>query len=110
MPLPGQSSVVDGYGYGYDDGTTGAEVAHKDAHGLVHVVNVTVSANAYIAGATFEIRDGTGAGNAIWQLTIPALGAAATNMAFSVILDAMFETDIRTIITANAGTATVAYV
>lgn len=106
--MPGQEFIVDGYAYGYDDGSTGAEVAHKAMWGFVRVVNVTVSANAFIAGATLEIRDGTGV--AIWGLTVPALGAAAgPGLAFPVILDCIFGTDIRTFITAAAGTMTVAY-
>ena len=108
--VPGQLSITAGYALGYDDGTTGAEVAHKITWGFVHTVNVVVSANAQIAGVTFEIRDGTGAGNAVWQMVIPAIGAAGNPMAFSVELDAVFGTDIRTIITAAAmGTMTVSY-
>jgi len=108
MPgMPGQEFIVDGYAYGFDVGTTGAEVVHKATWGFVHVVNVTVSANAYIAGATLAIRDGTGVN--LWLMTIPALAAAATALAFPVVLNCVFETDIRTFITANAGTMTVAY-
>lgn len=110
MALPGQDSVSDGYQAGYDDGTTGAEVAHKATNGFVYAVNVTVNGNAYVAGAVLEIRDGTGAGNALWQLTIPALGAANVSLAFPVMLNKRFETDIRTIITAGAGTMTVSFV
>ena len=108
--LPGQDSIVSGYQLGYDDGTGGVEVAHKTTWGYVAVVNVTISANAYIAGATLAIRDGTGAGNTVWSTTVPALGAAADqNVGFPVVLDAVFETDIRTFLTANAGTMTVSF-
>jgi hypothetical protein len=108
--LPGQESFVSGYDHGYDDGTTGAEVVHKATHGFVHVVNVAIDGTAYVAGAVLEIRDGTGAANAVWQLTIPALGAADVSLAFPVLLDARFETDIRTILTAGAGTMSVSFV
>jgi hypothetical protein len=106
--LPGQDSIVAGYAHGYDDGTTGAEVVHKTTYGFVHTVNVVVSATAQVAGCTFEIRDGTGV--AIWQQIIPAIGAAGSPMAFCVLLDCAFGTDIRTIVTAPAmGTMTVSY-
>ena len=109
MSLPGQESLSDGYALGFDDGTTGAEVVHKATWGFVGVVNVTVSANAQIAGATLEIRNGTG--NAVWSMIIPIVAAGAGGaLAFPVILNAMFGTDIRTIITVAAGTMTVSYV
>ena len=110
MPLPGQEALTDGYAIGLDDGTTGVEVIHKATWGFVAVVNVTVSANAAIAGATLEIRNGTGAGNDVWIITIPALAIAGNELAFPVILNARFGTDIRTIITAAAGTMSVCYV
>jgi len=110
MALPGQDSLTDGYAMGLDDGTTGAEVVHKATWGFVAVVNVTVNANALVAGATLEIRNGTGAGNDVWIMNIPALAAAGGQVAFPVILNAIFATDIRTIITAGAGTMSVSYV
>jgi hypothetical protein len=107
--MPGQTGIGDGYQTGYDDGTTGAEVAHKEAWGFVHVVNVTVDGGAYNGGATFEIRDGSGAANAVWSLNIPDLTADDVGMCFPVILDCIFETGIYTYITAGDGTMTVAF-
>ena len=105
MPI-GSERIGEGLLLGYDNGTTGAEVVHKATSGFVYAVNVTVSGSAYTAAATLSIRDGTG--NVVWQLDIPA-NAAVDSMAFSVNLAALFVTDIRTLITANAGAMTVAY-
>ena len=70
-------------------------------------MNATVDGAAHVAGAVLSIRDGTG--NVVWQLDVSLIGAVSVSRCTSVILDALFLTDIRTLITAGAGHMTVAY-
>lgn len=108
--LPGTQGISDGYTPSLDDGTTGAEVVHKATQGFVAWVNVTVRATAYVAGAVLEIRDGTGAANAKWRMTIPNLGVNNQQLAFDVPLSARFKNDIRTYCSvANQVTFTVVF-
>ncbi len=108
MPI-GSERIAEGLERSYDDGTSGVEVVHKASTGFAYVVNVTVYGGAYLKGAVFEIRDGTGAGNTVWRLDISADLFEIASFAFPVNLAALFNTDIRTLITPGAGRMTVAY-
>lgn len=107
MPI-GSQRVGEGLLLGYDDGSTGAEVVHKARTGFVHSVNVSVNGDAFQVGSVFSLRDGTG--NVVWQQTVNAAGVQLPSFAFEVVLDALFVTDIRTLILpAGDGHMTVAY-
>ncbi len=104
----GSERIGEGLHLGYDDGSTGAEVVHKATTGYVWAVNVTVDGDVYQTGGAFSIRDGTG--NVVWQLDVPNVQVQVTSFAFPVNLSALFDTDIRTLITpAGAGHMTVSY-
>jgi len=106
MPI-GSERIAEGLLLGYDDGSTGVEVVHKATSGFVHTVTVAIDGAAYAAGGNMSIRDGTG--NVVWNLPIAALGGALVSAGASVVFDALFLTDIRTLITVGAGTMTVSY-
>ena len=107
MPI-GSQRIGEGLTLGYDDGSTNAEVVHKATSGYVWVVNVTVDGDVYQTGGAFSIRDGTG--NVVWQLDIVNAQVQIASFAFPVNLSALFNTDIRTLITpASAGHMTVSY-
>jgi len=107
MPI-GSERVGEGLHLGYDAGGTGAEVVHKETTGFVHTLNVNVNGDAFTAGSVFSLRDGTG--NVVWQHTVNAAGIQLPSYGFVVILDALFDTDIRTLIVpAGDGHMTVAY-